>query len=334
MKVFAVTRKQAVMFHPPMKSAARQWAEKAELKLRRGIGPRYYDVAALGRTGTSRSDILGHINDREYKALVDRLNPPDAQQALFDKRYQKECVLAAGLPTARTLYAFAPGEGRPAALAAAIESADMSAIAVKPLAGFGGRGFRAFDVRGCELLDRLSGNAATPDELTSLYDESGAIVEPYLSQHEWYAALNPTSLNTWRIWAIAGVPGEDIVLAYLRMGRAGMIVDNRTSGGVVSALGSDGRMGPVQEGSAAARLWRAHPDSGVTIINEVPPLIEEAKALAWRTLAAMPELRFGGIDVAITTEGPAVVEVNPRPDRMGAARCGIPLKRWIDMRGL
>src|SRR5699024_12357746 len=47
------------------------------------------------------------------------------------------------------------------------------------------------------------------------------LVEEHFEQHPMLSALNPTSVNTIRVWVINhGQNGYEVVTAYLRMGRA------------------------------------------------------------------------------------------------------------------
>ena len=55
-----------------------------------------------------------------------------------------------------------------------------------------------------------------------------------------------------------------------------------------------------------------HPDTGNTIEGSVLTGWKEAVSVVLRAQQALPELRATGWDVAITEDGPVLVETNPR----------------------
>ena len=311
-----------------------QLLEMARLRAVRGIGPRYYLIAGLNRREARGPAVFGHINADEYRRFIRQVNPPEGRTPLNSKVEQKRRLVAAGLPTPAPIYGAEPGEADPAALAQALSGHVGSRVAVKPASGFGGAGFRSFTV---EAPDRLvgGGDALTAAELVAAF-RGGLMVESYLRQHPWYEALNASSVNTWRIWVMRDPAGEAAqpVLAYLRMGRAGAAVDNMGGGGLYAPLRADGALGAGGDGSIFRRRFAAHPDSGVAIEGVRPPFVAEAVDLAARTLDALPALAFAGMDIAVAPEGPVVIEVNAEPDRMGAARVGLPFRQWLADRGL
>lgn len=319
-----------------LKALPKQLYEMVRLRAGRGIGPRYYLKSGLNRTGVRTADVLDHINEGEYRRFIRSVNPPARRNALNSKIEQKRLLVAAGIPTPQPIYSAEPGRAEARGLEEVLQGFDGQRIAVKPVSSFGGDGFRSFRVKvaGGEVGlvdgdDRLS-----PAELAAAMT-GGMLVEPYLEQHPWYAGVNASSVNTWRIWVIKppGGGSSETVLAYLRMGRAGSAVDNMGAGGLFAPLHANGTLGAAEDGSVFRHRFAVHPDSGQRLEGAKPPLTFEAKALAQRALDAIPALGFAGMDIAVGTDGPVVIEVNPEPDRMGAARVGLPFKRWLVQRG-
>ena len=319
-----------------LKPLCRQLLEMLRLRAFRGIGPRYYLTAGLNRRDVRGPAVFGHINADEYRRFIRQVNPPERRAPLNSKIEQKRRLVAAGLPTPAPIYGAEPGEADPARLAAALAPHVGGRIAVKPASGFGGAGFRSFIV---EAPDRLvspgDGGVMSAADLVAAFG-GGLMVESYLHQHPWYDGLNASSVNTWRIWVMRqGQQGRaQPVLAYLRMGRAGAAVDNMGGGGLYAPLRPAGSLGAAADGSIFRRRFAAHPDSGVPLEGARPPFVAQAIELAAQALDAIPALAFAGMDIAVAPDGPVVIEVNAEPDRMGAARVGLPFKQWLADRGI
>jgi hypothetical protein len=324
--------------HETLKPLPVQLYEMAQLRLRRGIGPRYYLTAGLNRANRHGDAVFGHINADEYRRFVRRLNPPARRDPLNSKVEQKRRLTAAGIPTPAPIYGAEPGEADAAAFAAALAPHVGERVAVKPTSSFAGQGFRSCTVvaqgDGVALADGDGGTLSPAGLIAAM--GGGLMVETYLRQHPWYAAVNASSVNTWRIWVMkpAGGGGAEAILAYLRMGRAGSAIDNMGGGGLYAPLRPDRRLGAGGDGGIFRRRFAAHPDSGVPLEDVEPPFVGEAIALAERALDAVPALAFAGMDVAVAPDGPVIIEINAEPDRMGAARVGLPFKRWLADRGI
>jgi hypothetical protein len=324
--------------HESLKSLPVQLYEMARLRASRAIGPRYYLSAGLNRRNVPGTTVMGHINADEYRRFIQQVNPPEQRTPLNSKVEQKRLLVAAGVPTPAPIYGAEPGQADPVALDHALAAHDGTRIAVKPTSSFGGEGFRSFVVAahadGVHLIDD-DGHVTTPAELIVAMG-GGLMVESYLWQHPWYAAVNASSVNTWRIWVMKqGEAGPArAVLAYLRMGRAGSAVDNMCGGGLYAPLRADGALGAGEDGTIFRRRFAVHPDSGTPLDGAHPPFLAEAIALAERALDAIPALAFAGMDIAVAPDGPVVIEVNAEPDRMGAARVGLPFKQWLADRGI
>jgi glutathione synthase/RimK-type ligase-like ATP-grasp enzyme len=114
-----------------------------------------------------------------------------------------------------------------------------------------------------------------------------------------------------------------VILCYLRIGRAGSLVDNHSSGGIVAPVDlGTGEVHAAIDGLPAREVFPLHPDHGAPIEGQRIPFFGESLELARRSLLAFPFFRFAGVDVAIVADGPRVLELNPSPDREGAAYVG------------
>ena len=126
----------------------------------------------------------------------------------------------------------------------------------------------------------------------------------------------------------------DACLAYLRIGRAGMRVDNNAAGGIVVPVDLDtGRLSEGLDGRPERVVFDAHPDTGVRLAGIVLPLFHEATRLAEKALTVFPRLTFAGMDVAVTPAGPAIIECNVQPTRTGAVFVGRPTSEILSSRG-
>jgi hypothetical protein len=224
-----------------------------------------------------------------------------------------------------------------AELASAVRAFGVERFCIKPVESWAGRGFRTVTlldgepprVRAPGAEDGLDLEAFCRDTL-ALSRGASYIVERHIEQHEWYAARNESSVNTFRVWVTRGAERARTRLAYLRMGRRGSFVDNQSAGGVVAPLDLETlRLGAIIDGLPGRETWLRHPDCAAPGAGETPPLAAEALALAEAAIAVFPHLRFAGVDIAMTPSGPCVIELNTSPDREGAAFTDIPTRRAL-----
>ncbi|HXH81291.1 MAG TPA: sugar-transfer associated ATP-grasp domain-containing protein [Candidatus Tectomicrobia bacterium] len=326
--------------------ASVQFAEMAWLMLRRGIGPSYYHVAAFWRRDVPWREKNAHLGGREYARRVAALNPIEYRKLSQNKIAEKAILHLFAVPTPRFLGFFHPARGRcpsgaplrsAADLARLIADARVNRLCFKRVEGWGGAGFRAVDVRedhgALALTPVLGSRASTVDEyvedLVRGGDGDGWILEEYLHQHERLRAFNPTSVNTMRLWVVRRGDAAPVTLGgYLRIGRAGSLVDNRSSGGIIAPIdAATGTLRAATSGYAERPEYRAHPDHGAPIEGQSLPFWGDACALAASTLSLFPHLGFAGFDIAVSATGPVVIELNPIPDVQGAA--GIPLREVL-----
>jgi glutathione synthase/RimK-type ligase-like ATP-grasp enzyme len=87
-----------------------------------------------------------------------------------------------------------------------------------------------------------------------------------------------------------------------------------------------GQLGVGLDGGPACQTFSTHPDHGATIAGVRLDRFEEATALAIMSLSAFPRISFAGMDVAMTTDGPVILEANVQPSHNGAAYAGVPTR--------
>lgn len=329
------------------KGAARQMLEMAALWLTRGIGPGFYQLAGFWRREVPWRHMVRYMNPREYAAAVDKLNNPNYHKLSQSKVVEKAILRLYGIATTELLGILNPASGQTVAGRALRDAAELEAflraiaprrVCFKANEGWGGSSFKALELalQGDRLVARdLRSNA--PVEIAALYEgfrldrNRTMVIEAMMEQHAALAAFNPTSVNTMRLWVIDHGRGPRTRLGYLRMGRAGAVVDNFSSGGILAPIDmATGRLGMASDGTAARLMFTHHPDSGARIEGAALPFFAEAQQLAEHCLAVFPHLNFAGIDVAISPEGPVIIEMNVVPDMVGAARVGIPTKDALE----
>jgi len=326
-------------------SFLRQSIEMLALALLTGNGPGYYLAAGHYRQEISWRDKRMHLGGKAYRDRVSVLNPPRLRPLTQNKLVEKSLLVSLGFPTPRFVGFLHPERGRTSAgqrlgscdeLAALLRNHLGGRIAFKLLEGWAGQGFFAADIDsaggGLRVVVSGKGHDSRAVPVESFYQtllagrgSAGRVIEEYFSQHPIMARFNPSSVNTCRIWAAAERSGPArAVLAYVRMGREGSVVDNQSAGGIVAPIDLEtGVTRAAIDGLPTRATFERHPDHGAPIEGCSLPFWREAKALAEESVSAFPGLRFAGVDIAIGPNGPTILELNASPDREGAL-AGVP----------
>jgi len=331
--------------HEGHKSTLRQWAEMAALAVVTGNGPGFYQMAGFWRDSVSWREKCAHLNAKAYRRRVQALNPTEYRKITQNKLPEKGLLSLLGFPTPEFVGYLHPAMGRTATgaplcdgkdLARMLRSIEAEKLCFKPVEGWGGKGVEMIEVvrqqgpaepavrrlRTGQVVDAT----LFASEMLARNAAAGMLVERYLDQHPAMAAFNPTSVNTCRVWVVRDADGKaKAVLAYLRIGRGGSIVDNQSSGGIVAPIDlATGVTSAAIDGLPTRAEYATHPDHGAPIAGQTIPCWADVLATAAAALGAVPRLRFAGLDVAVGLSGPVILELNASPDREGAAFAGIP----------
>jgi len=320
-----------------MRTAARA----ARLYLERGFSPGEVLLSGLldpARCGEERR----LVSKREMVRIQQRLNPHESILNVEDKdRFYRRCE-ELGLAAPRLYAVLEPG--RPgwtregvsprtrAEWVAHLDRALPEWFVVKPVAGVYGRGltiyvrdeggFRDHDggrVDAGQLYDSLASNARF---------ERWLIQERLVNHSDLVRLTGTRALMTLRLDTLAVEERVVLVDASLKVVTGDGVVDNfqgGTSGNLDVVI--DTRRGILRDGlgvhqDGSGRRVETHPRTGLTIPGVEVPLWNEAVALAERAARSFLPLRTVGWDVAVTPEGPALVEGNafwdPPPQLLGA----------------
>ena len=146
---------------------------------------------------------------------------------------------------------------------------------------------------------------------------SGAnlVFQPFVENHPDIKAFNPGTLNTMRFVTCRNRQGglEPWDPGMMRIGRAGSTVDNFAKGGIGVGIDPEGRLekyGFSHDKELNYVKMERHPDSGIAFEGRPIPFYHDAVALALKAHALFPTLDAIGWDVAITSDGPLLLEGN------------------------
>ena len=206
--------------------------------------------------------------------------------------------------------------------AKAIADFKTSDIIYKPEDSSGGSGIRKFSLAGGpeKLYGKLKEENCDP-----------ALLEECLEQHPDMARLCDESINTIRAVCLYWEGEYHLLYTVCRMGAGkGKPVDNVSQGGL--AIGVDPETGRFNTVAADhdGNPQTVHPASGVELPGYQVPywdeVLELVKMAAIRTYE-LAGLGYTGWDIAITPDGPVIVEGNNWPSPSLIQLCN-----WLDSR--
>jgi hypothetical protein len=302
------------------RSTLLQLADQIRLFLRHGILPRWYYIFSLYEEGP-RHHARDFLNRFETKLAIFRLinwpgNSPLNNKAKFAAHCRRNGIEAVPL----ILVAQA---GELDWLGAKVEALPPRDLFTKPIVARGGKGAERWEYAGEDGYRSAAGELLTADELLDrLRRESSAVprlMQPRMFNHPDSSDLSVGALCTARIMTCLDETGTaEVVAAVFRMaiGR-NSVVDNIHAGGIAAEVDLvSGRLGPASNlGDDASLGWlSSHPGTGATIEGRELPMWREARELAVRAHAAFADRTVIGWDIAITADGPILVEGNSGPD--------------------
>lgn len=289
----------------------------------------YYNFEFEKQPESFRKSYLGFSEERHY---LDTLNPIKYYELSYNKYLTHKVLENTGIRTSK-LFCFFQPDGK-------IYGSDVIATSVDDVYRIlkekgvkecvikhpeGSHGINVFVVKDIVYSDSTATLIRYDNEqlgLSEIIGKEPLIFESLVRQTAQFANFNASSVNTVRFMTTLYPDGSArIIAAFIKIGRNGRCVDNAGNGGNVDS-GVDvntGRLFNVLQFDG----WRnsfeieKHPDSGAQLNGVVIENWEAIKAEVIRFQQAFPYCRAAGWDVAITDDGPVVLEVNDRWDATG-----------------
>lgn len=325
----------------PTISKKRQILEIIVLLIFKGIGPQYYFQGRFWRPSISFKDKMSHCNASEYRNFVLRWNDRVYQKTSQHKVLEKAVLQLFKIETAEFIGFLHQRIGYSSNGSFLRNKEDLVRVAsnyinqiicIKTVEGFGGSGFSAFLVKkeeaGYVFIHPISRSVVSISDWfdQSVVNTNGYIIEKYINQHELLKRLHPSSVNTARMWLIQLPHETKVIGAYLRIGQKSNMVDNVGCGGLFCPI--DIEIGRVKYAIDDTKPWETihnHPDTNSKIFDIYLPHWQASMDLACKALESFPHMRFAGVDVAYSENGPVMIELNVWPDQIGCAWMDLPL---------
>ena len=183
-----------------------------------------------------------------------------------------------------------------------------TSVFVKPLADFGGKG--CFILRSEDLKNQLY------KKKEALLTENHLFYE-VIKQHPRINEIHSHCVNTLRIVSYITPTGNiEFISTFMRFGIDNSPVDNGSAGGIFVYVdeekGTLKEMG-IKKMSFGGEKLTHHPNSNFKFDGFEIPYFKETYDLITTYLQYLPD-RIIGWDVAITTDGPVIIEANDCPN--------------------
>ena len=230
---------------------------------------------------------------------LDRALNRNAAAAEKEALASKARFLTVFAPDVRRAHVYAP-EADFAAFCTFLDENDT--FFLKPVGGTMGRG-----------IERRR-SAAIPDR-AAFYNDCRAqrlLLEAPIRQHPALEALSPGCVNSVRVNAARGRGGRvRLIGACLKCGGQGAATDNFHTGGIAYPLElASGRVSGPGRNNTDLGDYTRHPASGAYLPGFQVPFWPALTACVYRAMDRVPGMGYVGWDIAVTPDGPELIEGN------------------------
>lgn len=301
-----------------------------------GFSEAEYDLYGLGQLSQADSALQFLSQKHFFREFRPKLNGGTQKYCLEDKWITYCYLRGLGIPTPETLGLFHPDFGKSNSgepmtcaeeIASVLDPGVTHRLFFKPRGGRQARNVYVVDIS----LDSKEGGIVAvhkgreqlleeflqelPSDAYDDYDGSyhGWLVQSYIQQHAFLSTLNPHSVNTVRVVTYLDTTNKPQILAcVLKLGRKGTDVDAWSKGGVSVAVDPNtGELGyGRQRPEFGIEKLSLHPDTEEEFRGKSLPYWEDIESLVKRTALMYTGVRAVGWDVALSVDGPQIVEGN------------------------
>lgn len=291
-----------------------QWAQAWAVAVRHRILPihyyyfGFYKPERRKRAGEYISDELAEILFRVANQPISSIDRRDR-----DKRWFAEQCQRFGLAHVPIIATFEAGHATRPITDATLPRADLFVKPSDACSGFGAERWHYKDA----YYEDDEGNFLTAAELVGhiqeLSKERPHIVQLMIANHADIAPISNGALCTVRLLTglRRGSTEPTVILATLRMGVGRSAVDSFGAGGIAAPIDTaTGWLGMAVSNDPSKPFLDKHPDTGKAIAQRVFPMWPECVELSLRAHRCFAPIAFVGWDIAVTSDGPVLVERN------------------------
>jgi len=272
-----------------------------------------------------------YVSRKRLTKIQKALNPESWAPLARDKGIFYRYCMAVGVPIPRLYAIFFPGAGGWSCDGASLAGREdwqsflsghvPPEFVVKPARGAWGRGVNVFGRNGREFTDAFGVSYTAEslyEALRSAAADDGIVLQERLRNHPELIRLSGTEfLQTVRVITLLDGDGCRILHAHFKPIVGPHVVDTFLDGmtGPVQAAVEleSGLLKAANQITGTGRGIRAipvHPETGVAFEGFALPLWQQTRALVEATAVKFWPLRTIGWDVALTPNGPRIVEGN------------------------
>lgn len=153
-------------------------------------------------------------------------------------------------------------------------------------------------------------------DIKNLYDKliknNQVLAEEYVIQSKEMSKLFPHSVNTIRLVTIRKNNKTTVIFRVIRIGNGKNVVDNYNNGGMYSLIDEKGNIiKPAID--KKGNIYEIHPVTKTKILGFKIPYFKEALNMVKKASEVIEEVGYVGWDIAITDNGPVMIEGNQLP---------------------
>lgn len=139
------------------------------------------------------------------------------------------------------------------------------------------------------------------------------LVEECLEQHEILNEIYQNSVNTIRLVTVHRNGKSKVICSFFRTGKSGNYVDNFISGGLLTRVDIETGKLMFDAVDHEGVIYSEHPDTKIKIKGFQLPMWSDCIEMALNAAAVIPQVGYVGWDIAVTPNGPALIEGNEFP---------------------
>jgi glutathione synthase/RimK-type ligase-like ATP-grasp enzyme len=251
---------------------------------------------------------------QKYKISLE-VSPPEYKIMFDDKEISQEICELKNIPIAKSYGVIDPKEDFRLKIAEIFKNGISKDIIIKPTRGHAGIGIKlARVIKNDIVIIEPEGNTS----LLSLFNlKDRSILQEVVEQTTIMASVSPFSVNTIRTVTLLKKDGNVLMVgAHMRFSMKESFIDNWSAGGL--AVGVNLKNGSLVKYAfdKYGNRYEKHPISGIYFGNFKIPRWNSIHTFALEIQSQFPYFKMLGLDIAITQNGPVLLEINSDPDNI------------------